>query len=74
MTDHAPAHLTIAEIAERLKISRQSATRKFQDEPGVIDLGTAENVHRKKRRYRELRVPLFVYERVLDRISNKRVS
>jgi hypothetical protein len=37
----------------------------FQDEPGVIDLGAAELIH--KRRYRILRIPGSVLNKVLQK-------
>jgi hypothetical protein len=56
---------SVAEIAARLKISTDKVTRMFEDEPGVIDLGAAEMMH--KRRYRILRIPASVLNRVLQK-------
>jgi hypothetical protein len=54
---------TVAEAAEILKVSADTATRLFADEPGVVDLGSPEKSH--KRRYRVLRIPHAVFHRVI---------
>lgn len=54
---------SVAEIAAHSKISADKVTRLFEDEPDVIDLGTPETMH--KRRYRVLRIPASVLNRVL---------
>jgi predicted transcriptional regulator of viral defense system len=54
---------TVAEAAEILKVSTDTVTRRFSGEPGVIDLGTPERLH--KRRYRILRIPYAVFNRVV---------
>ena len=56
---------TVAEAAEILKVSTDTATRLFSDEPGVINLGTPEKSH--KRRYRVLRIPHAVFNRVIHK-------
>jgi hypothetical protein len=56
---------SVAEVAVRLKISADKVTRMFEDEPGVIDLGGPELMH--KRRYRILRIPGSVLNRVLQK-------
>jgi AraC-like DNA-binding protein len=56
---------SIAEVATRLKISAVKVARMFEDEPGVIDLGAPEMKH--KRRYRILRIPASVVNRVLQK-------
>jgi hypothetical protein len=56
---------TVAEAAEILKISTDTATRLFSEEPGVVDLGSPERSH--KRRYRVLRIPHSVFNRVLHK-------
>ncbi|MFZ1050185.1 MAG: hypothetical protein WBP65_08610 [Candidatus Sulfotelmatobacter sp.] len=60
---------TVAEAAKILKISTDTITRMFADEPGVVDLGSPERLH--KRRYRVLRIPHAVFNRVLH---DKRVQ
>jgi hypothetical protein len=59
--------LTVAEIAERLKIKPDTVRRLFINEPGVIVI----RFPRKGRRvYRTLRVPLGVYQRVVTRLTH----
>lgn len=58
---------TAAEVAELMGFSRQTATRLFENEPGVLKIENPETVHR--RRYRSLRIPRHVYLRVVERIS-----
>lgn len=55
-------HYTIAEIAELWSLSRDSVTRLFEKEPGVLALGTKKP--RGKRRYLTLRISESVLERV----------
>ena len=56
---------SVAEVAARLKISVDKVARLFEDEPGVIDLGAPELMH--KRRYRILRIPGSVLNRFLQK-------
>ena len=51
---------TVAEVAKMLKVSRDTVSRRFEKESGVIDLGVPERLH--KRRYRVLRIPAAVTE------------
>ena len=60
---------TIAEVAKMLKVSPDTVSRLFANEPGVIDLGAPERLH--KRRYRVLRIPVSVLNRFLHK---KRVA
>jgi hypothetical protein len=53
-----------------LGVSRDTVRRMFADEPGVIDLGRRNNT-KGKRRYRVLRIPSAVVDRVLNRMSMK---
>jgi hypothetical protein len=55
--------LTVREVADILKISPDSVTRKLQNYPGVIDLGQPETRYGK--RYRVLRIPRPVLEKFL---------
>ncbi len=61
------ATYTIAEIAEMTGLSRQTVTRLFEKEPGVIILRRPERKH--KRGYRSIRVPRAVCERVMRLLS-----
>lgn len=59
------ACLTAAEIAERLKLNKETVRRIFLNEPGVIVICCP----RKGRRvYRTLRIPEHVFQRVLTRL------
>jgi hypothetical protein len=57
---------TVAEAAKFLKVSRDTITKLFADEPGVVDLGSPERLH--KRRYRVLRIPHAVFNRVIHQL------
>jgi hypothetical protein len=54
-------YLTAAEAAAILKVSPETIIRKFENRPGVIDLGSPEG--RFKRRYRVLRIPKQTFEK-----------
>lgn len=55
-------YLTIAEVADMLNISRDTVRRMFESEPGVINVGPRR---RTGRRYRLLRIPRSVLNRVV---------
>lgn len=54
---------TVAEAAKILKVSRDTVSKIFAEQPGVVDLGSPERLN--KRRYRVLRIPHSVFNRVL---------
>lgn len=58
---------TVKEVADMTGLSRQTITRMFEREKGVIVLGRPETVN--KRGYRSIRVPRAVYERVLRSVT-----
>jgi hypothetical protein len=58
---------TVNEVAAILGLSRRTALRIFEGEPGVLELTRPEGTH--KRRYRSLRIPRAVVDRVLGRLS-----
>ena len=58
--------LTIAEVAERLKLSEEMARRLFLNEPGVIVICYPR---KGARVYRTLRIPESVYLRVVTRFT-----
>jgi hypothetical protein len=60
-------HYTVAEVAGMWNLSEDAARRMFQNEPGVVVL--ANPTRGSKRRYRTLRIPLSVVERVHKRCS-----
>jgi hypothetical protein len=74
-SDQSPAtariierHYTVAEVATSLRLSRDFVRRTFENEPGVVVFG-ADKSNRRKRRYRTLRIPEHVLERVLRKRS-----
>ena len=63
---HVDDHcLTVAEVAERLKIKPDTVRRLFMNEPGVIVIWFPR---KGKRAYRTLRIPVSVYQRVVTRL------
>lgn len=61
--------LTVPQIAAMTGRSRRTIIRWFENEPGVFIMDNPETMH--KRRYRTLRIPRAVFERV---IQNKKAS
>jgi hypothetical protein len=55
--------LTPSEVAKILKVNTKTAIRRFEDFPGVVDLGSEET--RFKRRYRVLRIPREVLDKFI---------
>jgi hypothetical protein len=64
----AERHYTVAEIAQMWGLSQDFVRRLFEREPGVLVLGQ-ERTRYGKRRYRTLRIPESVVERVHRRLS-----
>jgi hypothetical protein len=60
--------LTVAEAAHRLGLSVRTVRRLFESERGVLLLTRPERVGYKKR-YRSMRIPREVFERVLRRLA-----
>lgn len=60
---------TVAEVAALMGLSGSTVTRLFEHEPGVIILKRPERMH--KRRYRSIRIPRAVYERVKNQLTVK---
>lgn len=58
---------TVDEVAALMGFSRSTVTRMFEHERGVLMLGRPESLH--KRRYRSIRIPRTVLERVMDRLT-----
>jgi len=61
-------HHTVAEVADRWKLSPDVVRRLFEREPGVLVIG--DRGSRSKRRYLTLRIPGSVMERVHRRLCN----
>jgi hypothetical protein len=59
-----PELLTVREVASLLKLSPDSITRRFENYPGVMDLGSPET--RFKRPYKVLRIPRPVLQKYLQ--------
>jgi hypothetical protein len=64
----AERHYTVIEIAEMWSLSKDAVRRLFAKEPGVVVLGST-HTRGGKRRYRTLRIPESVVERVHKRSS-----
>jgi hypothetical protein len=64
--DLKPAY-TVDEVAALTGFSRNTIIRLFQNERGVIVLVRPSALH--KRRYRSIRIPRAVYERVIGRLA-----
>jgi hypothetical protein len=58
---------TVAEVSALTGLSRQTVTRMFEKEHGVIILERPKTL--RKRGYRNMRIPRAVYERVVRRIT-----
>ena len=58
---------TIREIAALTGFSRQTIPRMFEREKGVLVIDRPEAMH--KRKYRSIRIPRVVYERVMRKLS-----
>jgi hypothetical protein len=58
--------LTVAEVAERLKVNEETVRRIFINEPGVIVI---YRPRKGRRQYRTLRIPDHVFRRVLTRFT-----
>ncbi len=59
--------LTVKEVSGLMGFSQPTIIRMFEKEPGVIIVSRPETL--RKRRYRSIRIPRAVYERVLRRLS-----
>ena len=62
-------HYTVDEIAQAWKLSRSKVRRLFENEPGVLVLENRGSFSR--RRYRTLRIPKSVVERVYRRLLRR---
>jgi hypothetical protein len=58
---------TVGEVAALTGFSRQTVTRMFEREKGVLILARPESLY--KRSYRSIRIPRDVYERVVARVT-----
>ncbi|GGG71858.1 hypothetical protein GCM10011585_12650 [Edaphobacter dinghuensis] len=60
-----PRVYTVDEVAKMTGFHRNTVTKLFENEPGVIILERPTTMN--KQRYRTIRIPHFVYERVVLR-------
>jgi len=68
-TTVAERHYVVAEIAALWNLSADKVRELFEREPGVLVIG--DRNPRGKRRYRTLRIPQTVVDRVYTRLSLK---
>jgi hypothetical protein len=61
------AYMSPKEIADLLKVSVDTVVRRFENRPGVLDLGSTES--RFTRKYRVLRIPRSTFEAYIAEIS-----
>jgi hypothetical protein len=61
--------LTVAEVAEILRLSPDSVSRRFENRAGVLDLGRPEELHR--RRYRQLRISRRALNEFISEVSEQ---
>jgi hypothetical protein len=77
-TQRIEPHYTVPEIAKQWKLSDDTVRNMFVDEEGVLKIGQPTRlVNRRvgyKRRYSVLRIPESVFQRVRDRLVNKRAG
>ncbi len=64
--DTSELYLTVADVAERLKVNEETVRRLFLNEPGVLVICFPR---RGRRVYRTLRIPDTVCQRVLTRLT-----
>jgi hypothetical protein len=63
-------YLSVFEVATVLGVSTNTVLRKFAALPGVIDIGSSETMH--KRRKRILRIPRSTLEQFIQQHQAKR--
>lgn len=63
-------HYSAKQIAEKWGLSAKTIIRLFEDEPGVVKIGSPET--RFKRKYESLRIPESVMLRVHTRIATRK--
>jgi len=62
-------HYAVVEVAEMWHLSPDKVRNLFEHEPGVLVIG--DTLPRHKRRYRTLRIPQTVLQRVHSRLAAK---
>jgi hypothetical protein len=61
--------LSVDDVVQLTAFSRRTVIRWFENEPGVLVFERPEALH--KRRYRTIKIPRKVYERVMGRLVLK---
>src|ERR1700735_2137877 len=64
----AERHYSVAEVSAMWNLSQEAVGKIFQNEPGVLVLGSQGSPHTRK--YTTLRVPESVLQRVHRRLTN----
>ena len=69
-------HLSISDIAGKLRVSEDKVRRMFCDEAGVLKIGhpTLLAGRKYRRRYYTLRIPMSVFLRVVGRLQRPQPS
>lgn len=62
---------TVAEVAALTGFSRQTITRMFENEKGVLILERPSDFKARKGAYKSIRIPRAVYERVIRKWTVK---
>ena len=65
--------MTVAEVSRMTGFSERTVIRMFEAERGVliVERPRVESLHKTKRRYRSVRIPRSVYERVIGKVAVK---
>ena len=61
----AEEHFTPQEVGKTLKMDPQTVVRLFRGQPGVIEFGSNETMHKRKRKF--LRISKSALERFLEK-------
>jgi hypothetical protein len=61
----AEKHFTMQEVGKTLKMDPQTVVRLFRGQPGVIEFGSDERLHKRKRKF--LRISKSALERFLEK-------
>ena len=68
---HAVRHYTVKELAKIWNLSDETIVKLFESESGVFVISERRKGYISRRRYRTLRIPEFVVERVHRRLSDR---
>ena len=62
---------TVQQIAERWQCDAEKVSRIFQNDPGVMDIGSPADKRKRKRKYRILRISATALARVERELAKK---